>query len=73
MRTAAMLSVLLVLSAGCAASSDDSLSSEEDLSTVAFGVDTNGATLDLAYAKALGKGFVGRYISFDGAHPALTA
>ena len=74
MRNVVMVSVLLALVAtGCAGAPDDTMSSEEDLKTVALGVDTNGATLDLAYAKSQGVGFVGRYISFDGTHPALTA
>jgi len=72
MTKATVLSVLLVVVTGCAGASDDATSGEEDLSTVALGVDTNGATLDLAYAKSRGIGFVGRYVSFDGTHPALT-
>ncbi len=73
MNKAVMVSALLTLVTGCVASSGDASSDEEDLSTVAFGVDTNGATLDLAHAKSHGIGFVGRYISFDGTHPALSA
>ncbi|HEY1959867.1 MAG TPA: glycoside hydrolase domain-containing protein [Polyangiaceae bacterium] len=72
MRNAVIISVLLAVATGCAGASDDAVSGEEDLSTVALGVDTNGATLDLAHAKSQGIGFVGRYISFDGTHPALT-
>lgn len=67
-----MVSVLLLAATGCAAASDDVGSEDEDLTTVAAGVDTNGTTLDIAHAQSLGIGFVGRYISFDGVHPALT-
>jgi hypothetical protein len=73
MNKAAILSVLVAMAAGCAVAPDDGAASDgESLSTVAWGVDTNGTTLDLAYAKSQGIGFVGRYISFDGTHPALT-
>ena len=71
MKTAMIVSVLGALVMGCSASDVDT--SDEELSTVALGVDTNGTTLDIAYAKSQGIGFVGRYISFDGTHPALTA
>ena len=71
MKTAMIVSVLAALVVGCSASEVDT--SDEELSTVALGVDTNGTTLDIAYAKSQGIGFVGRYISFDGEHPALTA
>jgi hypothetical protein len=43
-----------------------------EVSTVALGVDTNGSTLDIDFARARGFKFVARYLSFDGAHPALT-
>lgn len=72
MRKAATIGVLLLAATGCTGASDEGTASDE-LATVALGVDTNGTTLDLAHAKSHGIGFVGRYISFDGTHPALTA
>jgi len=71
MNKSMIVSMVAALSMGCSASDVDT--SEEALSTVALGVDSNGTTLDIAYAKSQGIGFVGRYISFDGTHPALTA
>lgn len=72
MKTTMIVSVLAAaMVMGC--SGGDAASDDEELSTVALGVDTNGTTLDIAYAKSQGIGFVGRYISFDGTHPALTA
>jgi hypothetical protein len=71
MNKAMIVSMLVAFATGCSAS--DTASAEEDLSTVALGIDTNGTTLDIGYAQSQSIGFVGRYISFDGAHPALTA
>ena len=60
---------------GCAAETDDEPfeDTEEAVGYSRLGVDTNNATLDTGYAKSQGRDFVGRYLSFDGAHPALTA
>lgn len=64
---------------GCAGAGDgepenaESTGEEADaLATVALGCDSNGSTLDIAFARSRGVGFVARYLSFDGAHPALT-
>jgi hypothetical protein len=71
------LAAAALVATGCSgAPEDDTEESGDDsaeLSTVALGVDTNGSTLDIAHARAKGFGFVARYLSFDGAHPALTA
>ena len=67
--------VMSMIALGCAAPVGDdeaTEASEEELATVALGVDTNGSTLDLSVAKSRNIGFVCRYVSFDGAHPALT-
>jgi len=37
-----------------------------------LGIDTNNSTLDTGFALSQGCTFVGRYLSFDGAHPELT-
>lgn len=66
-----IVSMLAALAIGCSA--EGTATNDEELATVALGVDTNGTTLDVAYAQSQGIGFVGRYISFDGTHPALTA
>jgi hypothetical protein len=55
------------------ASDDDAADTSEELGAVLAGADTNGSTMDLAAARARGASFVGRYLSFDGAHPALSA
>jgi len=71
MNKAMIVAMLAALVIGCSAS--ETGTDDEELSTVALGVDTNGTTLDIAFAKSQGIGFVGRYVSFDGTHPALTA
>ena len=72
-----IVSVVAVLAMGCAmdqtASSHEELTTAGKQKTAALGVDTNGTTLDIGFAQSQGIGFVGRYISFDGTHPALTA
>jgi hypothetical protein len=60
-------------SAGETASTHEELTTAGKTKTAALGVDTNGATLDIGFAQSQGIGFVGRYVSFDGTHPALTA
>ncbi len=72
MRTIWIVLAAVMTTIGCSGSEAESAESEE-LATVARGVDTNGPTLDIAFAQSQGMGFVGRYISFDGTHPALTA
>ncbi len=69
-----MLAVLAMgCSAGETASTHEQLTTGGKQKTAALGVDTNGTTLDIGFAQSQGIGFVGRYISFDGTHPALTA
>lgn len=68
--------MLAVLAMGC--TTNETASTNEALTagkqkTAALGVDTNNTTLDIGFAQSQGIGFVGRYISFDGTHPALTA
>jgi hypothetical protein len=73
----AAMSLSMILGTGCIAAQNDEAAAtdqdEEALATVALGVDTNGSTLDIGHAKSQGVGFVGRYISFDGSHPVLSA
>lgn len=61
---------------GCVADVDEEEASDEQgLAAKSYSrmcVDTNGSTLDTAYAKQQGRTCVGRYLSFDGSHPALT-
>lgn len=77
MRTATIVSMLALLAMGCSAgetaSTHEALTTAGKLKTAALGVDTNGTTLDIGFAQSQGIGFVGRYVSFDGTHPALTA
>jgi len=78
MTKATVVSMLAALAMGCStnvttASSSEELTTAGKLKTAALGVDTNNATLDIGFAQSQGIGFVGRYISFDGTHPALTA
>jgi hypothetical protein len=68
---------LLVLAVGCA--SETGVEEEDvgvDEAELAKGgrlcIDTNDSTLDTNYAKAQKRSCVGRYLSFDGEHPALT-
>jgi Domain of unknown function (DUF1906) len=67
------LAATTMAATGCAAEADEETGdTSEALSTVALGVDTNGATLDINTLRGHGYSFVARYLSFDGSHPALT-
>lgn len=84
-RCASLFSMIAIIAAsslaatGCYGGADDvpenaesTGADSEPLATVALGCDSNGSTLDIAFARTRGVGFVARYLSFDGAHPALT-
>lgn len=80
MRLRTLLPLLVMtLTVGCAAETtddaDEDVGEEGQAAKSGYSrlcVDTNGATIDTAYAKSQGRGCVGRYLSFDGSHPALT-
>jgi hypothetical protein len=66
----------ITMTAACSGADDaaeDVDQSEGELAGSVRGIDTNGSTLDIAFAKSRGVSFVARYLSFDGAHPPLSA
>jgi hypothetical protein len=73
---ATMMMASALLAMGCAAETDDNAEAVDeesaDLSSSTLGADSNGATLDINYARVRNCKFIGRYISFDGTHPALS-
>lgn len=74
-RQALLIGMLALSTIACAADPSeegDSAEEAEAIQTVALGVDTNGSTINLDHLDAVGYSFVGRYLSFDGEHPALT-
>lgn len=76
MRAGVGMLLLSMTVGGCVADADDTEETDEQGAEVKGYtrqcIDTNGATLDTSYAKQQSRTCVGRYLSFDGEHPALT-